>query len=175
MRRMAGRALRITSRIVFFICGTGSLLNGVPYALLRGAELPVQSEWVIFAVALGVIGLFSLVVAVLPRAWIAKFCHTERDDDRLFFAPLKLLGGLAVVFYVLAVVAYFAPHSWNLNAQLMLALCPMYFVKMAIDPSPRQIFLMLAPINAAVYGALGAMLGYAGLAFRGRSRIHSSA
>ena len=62
---MAGRAIRITSRIVFIICGLVSLFTGVPYVILRGAELPVQSEWVIFVVALAFVGLFSVAVALL--------------------------------------------------------------------------------------------------------------
>ncbi|HEY3973826.1 MAG TPA: hypothetical protein VGM18_12540 [Candidatus Sulfotelmatobacter sp.] len=166
---MAGRAARITSRIVFFVCALISLVTVYPYALLRGAELPVQSEWVIFVVALSVVGFFSLAMAVSPRSWIAKVCNKNRDDARLYSAPLKLLGGFAAIFYLAALVAYFAPHAWNLNPQLMLALCPMYFVKMTIDPSPLSIFLLLAPMNAAVYGALGVTLGYAVLAFRARA------
>jgi hypothetical protein len=165
---MAGRAIRITSRVVFFVCGLISLLTGVPYAMLQGADLPVQSEWVMFVVALALVGLFSLAVALLPRSWLAKACRKDRDEERVFTAPLKLLGGFAAISYLLALVAYFAPHSWNLNSQLMLALCPMYFVKMTIDPSPVSIFFLLAPMNAAVYGSLGVTLGYAGLAFRGR-------
>lgn len=168
MRRVAGRAIRITSRIVFFGCGLISLLTGVPYAILRGVDLPVQSEWVIFVVALALVGLFSLTAALLPRSLMAKVSRKDRDDERLFSTPLKLLGGCAVISYLLALVAYFAPHSWNLNPQLMLALCPMYLVKMTFDPSPISIFLLLAPMNAAVYGSVGVALGYAGLAFRGR-------
>ena len=168
MRPMAGRAIRITSRVVFFVCGLISLLTGVPYAMLQGADLPVQSEWVMFVVALALVGLFSLAVALLPRSWLAKACRKDQDDERVFTAPLKLLGGFAAISYLLALVAYFAPHGWNLNSQLMLALCPMYFVKMTIDPSPLSIFFLLAPMNAAVYGSLGVTLGYAGLAFRGR-------
>lgn len=136
--------------------------------MLQGADLPVQSEWVIFFVALALVGFFSLAVALLPRSWIAKACRKDRDDERVFSAPLKLLSGFAAIFYLLALMAYFAPHSWNLNPQLMLALCPMYFVKLTIDPSPASIFFFLAPMNAAVYGALGATLGYAGLVLRGR-------
>jgi len=132
----------------------------------RGEDLPVQSEWIIFAIALALVGVFSVMLAVLPRSWIARACKKDRDDEQLFSAPLKLLGGFAAIFYVLALVAYFAPHSWNLNPQLMLLLCPMYLVKMTIDPSPVAIFFLLAPMNAAVYGALGATLGYARLAFR---------
>jgi len=168
MRLVAGRAIRITSRIVFFGCGLISLLTGVPHAMLRGVDLPVQSEWVIFVVALALVGLFSLALALLPRSLIAKVCKKDRDDERLFSTPLKLLGGFAAISFLLALVAYFAPHSWNLNPQLMLALCPMYVVKMTFDPSPISIFLLLAPMNAAVYGSLGVTLGYAGLAFRGR-------
>ena len=73
---------------------------------------------------------------VLPRSWIAKACKKDRDDARLFSAPLKLLGSFAALFYVLALVAYFAPHNWNLSSQLMLMVCPMYLVKMTIDPPP---------------------------------------
>jgi hypothetical protein len=168
MRPMAGRALRIASRILFLVCGLVSLLNGVPYAMLRGAELPVQSEWVVFVVALALVGLFSLAVALLPRSWIATLCRRDRDDERLFSVPLRLLGVFAAISYLLAVSAFFAPRSWNLDPQLMLALCPMYFLKMTIDPPPVTILFLLAPMNAAVFGSAGVMLGYAGLAFRGQ-------
>jgi hypothetical protein len=134
--------------------------------MLRGAELPVQSEWVIFVVALTLVGLFSVTLAVLPRSWIAKACRKDRDDEQLFSAPLKWLGGFAAISYLLALVAYLAPHRWNLNPQLMLSLCPLYFVKMTIDPSLVTTFFLLAPMNAAVYGSLGVALGYAWLAFR---------
>lgn len=165
---MAGRALRITGRIAFLLCGLISLLTAVPYVMLRGAELPVQSEWVIFVIVLALVGVFSVTIAVLPRSWIAKTCKKDRNDEQLFSTPLKLLGGFAAISYVVAVVVYFAPHRWNLDTQLMLLLCPMYFLKMAIDPPPLTVFFLLAPMNAGVYGALGATLGYVLLAFRGR-------
>jgi hypothetical protein len=165
---MPGRAVRIAGRIAFLVCGLISLLTAVPYVMLRGVGLPVQSEWVIFVAALALVGVFSVTVAVLPRSWIAKACKKDRDDEQLFSAPLRLLGGFAAISYVLALVAYLAPHRWNLDPQLMFSLCPMYFVKMTFDPSPVAIFFMLAPMNAAVYGALGVTLGYALLAFRRR-------
>jgi hypothetical protein len=162
---MTGRAVRITSRIVFIVCGLVSLVTGVPYAMLRGVDLPVQSEWVTFVIALGLLGLFSLAVGFLPRSWMARICRKDRDDERLFSVPLKRVASFAAVFYLVALVAYLAPHSWNLSPQLMLALCPMYLVRMTFDPSPAAIFLLLAPMNAAVYGALGIVLGYVVLAF----------
>jgi hypothetical protein len=168
---MHGRAIRITARIVFFVCGVTSLLTGAPYVLLRGVDLPVQSEWVVFVGVLGLVGVFSLAVAVLPRSWIARACKKDRDDTQLFSTPIKLLGYFAAISYLVALVAYFAPHSWNLDPQLMIVLCPLYFVKMTFDPPLIAAFFLLAPMNAAVYGSLGLTVGYAWLAFRkGRSR-----
>ena len=165
---MPGRAIRTTSRIAFLLCGLISLFTAAPYALLRGVDLPVQSEWIIFVVALALVGVFSVVVGLLPRSRIAKACKKDRDDAQLFSAPLKLLGGFAALFYLVAVVAYLAPHRWNLDPQLMLSLCPMCLLRMTFDPPPAAIFLLLAPMNAAVYGALGLTLGYAWLAFAKR-------
>ena len=116
--------------------------------MLQGEDLPVQSEWVIFVVVLALVGVFNLTLALLPRSWIAKACKKDRDDEQLFSVPLRLLGGFAATSYVLALAAYFVPHRWNLDPQLMLSLCPMYLVRMTIDPSPVAIFFLLAPMNA---------------------------
>jgi hypothetical protein len=166
---MSGRGIRATARIVFLLCGLTSLLTGVPYVMLQGVGLPVQSEWILFVVALALVGVFSVALAVLPRSWIAKACKKDRDDERLFSAPLKLLGGLAAIFYLVALVAHLAPHRWELNPQLMFLLCPMYFLKMTFDPSLVSVFFLLAPMNAAVYGALGLTLGYLWMALRKRA------
>jgi hypothetical protein len=80
-----------------------------------------------------------------------------------------MLGAFAAIAYLVALVAYLAPHSWNLNPQLMFALCPMYFLRMNFDPSLVLTLFLLAPMNAAVYGALGSTFGYAWLAFRKRA------
>lgn len=165
---MAGRAIRITARVVFFVCGLISLFTGVPYAMLRGVDLPVQSEWTIFVFALALVGFFSVAISVLPRSWVAKVCRKDRDDERLYSAPLKSVGAFAAISYLVALVAYFAPHTWNLTPQLMLALCPMYLVRLTFDPAPVSIFFLLAPMNAAVYGSVGLTLEYVWLAFSRR-------
>jgi hypothetical protein len=144
-------------------------LTCAPYALLRGVDLPVQSEWVTFVSVLVLVGVFSVVMAVLPRSWMAKLCRKDRDDERLFSVPLKMLGSFAGIFYIVAVVAYLAPQRWELNPQIMLSLCPMYLVRMTFDPSLAEIVFLLAPMNAAVYGSVGLGLGYGWLAFRKRA------
>jgi hypothetical protein len=170
IRVMSARAIRVASRIAFFLCGATSLFSAVPFVMLRGAELPAQSEWVVFVAALALVALFSVTVAVLPRSWIAKACRRDWDDEQLFLSPLKWLGGFAATAYLVALVAYLAPHSWDLDARLMFALCPFYFVRMSFDPSLAATFFLLAPLNAGVYGSLGLLLGYAGLAF-GKRRL----
>lgn len=170
IRRMAGRRLRVFSRVLVAICGLVSLVTAAPYAMLQGISLPYQSEWVIFVVALGLAGIFALMLAVARRAWIAKVCNLGRDDKRLFSEPLKWLAGVAAVFYLVAVFAYFAPHTWNLNPQVMLAVCPMYLLKMTFDPSPALVFFLLAPMNAAVFGSVGVVMGLVTLGFRARGR-----
>jgi hypothetical protein len=162
---MSGRAIGTVSRIAFFVCGGTSLFTGFPYLMLQGIDMPVHRAWFLFPVALGLVGVFGVMVAVLPRSWIAKACKSDRDDQRLFSAPLKSLGVFAAISYLLALLAYLAPHSWDLNPTLMLSLCPLYFVKLAFDPTLAAVFFMLAPMNAAAYGALGVTLGYGWLAF----------
>ena len=163
---MAGGAIRTTSRIAFFLCGLISLFTGVPFLMMRGTELPVQSERVIFVAILGLVGVFSVTLAALPRSWIAKVCKKDRDDQQLFLEPLKMARRLRGNFISPALVAYLAPHRWNLDPQLMFSLCPLYFVKMTFDPSLVTTFFLLAPMNAGVYGSLGLTLGYTWLAFR---------
>ena len=158
MRRMARRLVTVPARIMFIVCGLTTLVTGVPYVILRGANLPVA--------AFAILGMFSFLAGVLPRSWISAASKTPRDQDRLFSVPLTALGIFAVVFYLVAVFAFYAPHSWNLNPQIMFALCPLYFVKMTIDPLPVSVFFIFAPMNAAVYGSLGVIVGYARLRFQ---------
>jgi hypothetical protein len=165
---MSARAIRVTSRVGFVGCGLVSLFTSVPYLMLRGIGLPIQSEWSVFVVALALLGILSLAVGVLPRAWIARACKQGGEEVWVFSAPLKMLCAFAASAYLVAIFAFFAPHTWNLNPQLMLALCPMYFVKMTIDPSPWSVYCLLAPMNAAVFGSVGVVVGYGLLVFRGR-------
>lgn len=165
---MTGRGLRITSRIVFFLCGLVSLVTAVPFAMLRGVGLPYQSEWIIFVLALGMVGGFSVAAAILRNRWIARSCRTKCDDVRIYSTPLKVGAVFASPAYLVAAFAHFVPQAWNLNPQIMLALCPLYLVRMTFDPSAPLVFFLLAPMNAAVYGSLGVLVGYGLLRFNAK-------
>jgi hypothetical protein len=47
----------------------------------------------------------------------------------------------------------------------MLSVCPLYLLRITFDPSLPITFFLLAPMNAAVYGSAGLVVGYALLAF----------
>jgi uncharacterized membrane protein YhaH (DUF805 family) len=137
IRFMSARFFRTTSRIAFFLCGLISLFTGVPFLMLRGAELPVQNEWVIFVAALALVGVFSVALALLPRSWIAKGCNKDPEDKQLFLAPLQWLAAFAAISYFLALVAYLAPQSWNLNPHDVFAV-PVVFREDALRSLARD-------------------------------------
>ena len=175
IRAMTGRSLRVASRLVFFVCGLVSLVTAVPFALLRGVGLPYQSEWIVFVLALGVVGMLAIAVAVMRRRWIASLSKTDGDDARIYSKPLNYAGRFAVIAYFTAVFAHFVPQAWNLNPQIMLALCPLYLVRMTFDPSVPFVLFLLAPMNSAVYGSLGVTVGYAAMMIHLRASGRTSA
>jgi len=143
---MPGRAIRTTARIAFLLCGLISLFTGVPYVMLRGVGLPVQSEWVIFVVALALVAFFSATLCgAAPLLHRKKHARKIGTMNSCFQRPSNCSVAFAAISYVLALVAYLAPHRWNLDPQLMLSLCPMYFVKMTFDPRSWPSFSCLLP------------------------------
>jgi hypothetical protein len=158
---MAGRGVNIAARVVFFLGGVVSLAVAALYAMLRGSDLPRQSEWVIFTVVLGMVGAVNVLAAIFPAAWTARVCRVQ-DKSSLFSLPLRMFGGFAVVAYLVTVGFFFTPHAWNLSGYLWTyLLCPVYIVRETFDPPPVGIFLMLGVIEAAVYGAVGSVLVFA--------------
>lgn len=163
---MSARVLNATARVLFFIGGLVSLAIAAFYTLLRGSDLPRQSEWVIFALVLSVAGVVNIVAAVLPVSWTKKICRIA-DSGSLFSLPLRMFGLFAVFFYFVAVALFFTPHEWNLGGFLWtFLLCPVYIIRGTIDPQPAQLLLLFAPIDAALYGAIGTVVGLAWLSLR---------
>lgn len=162
---MAGRGVNITARVVFFVCGVVSLAVAALYAMLRGSDLPSQGEWVLFTVGLGLAGAVSVLAAVFPVSWTANIGRAK-DKSSLLLRPLQMLGGFAVVGYFATVGLFFTPHEWNLSGYVWtFLLCPVYIVRETFDPSSMGVLLMLAPIDAAVYGAIGTVVAFVREAF----------
>jgi hypothetical protein len=163
---MSNRAINVAARIVFFLSGLISFAVAAPYVLLRGSNLPSQSEWIIMAAVLAVIGAVSILVAILPARWIAWVSRAQDEDSVLSFS-LKMFFLFAVVSYLLTAGLYFTPREWNLEGNLLtFLLCPVYIVRVNFDPAPLLIFGPLGLMNATVYGATGNVFALAWRTFR---------
>jgi len=125
-------------------------------------------KWLLFAVALALIGSLASVIALLPSPWLERVCYSGAATEHRSSIPVKMLAGFAVFSYLLTVGLDFAPLNWHLSANMIYSVCPSCVLTITVDPSFVAGALVLAPLSAAVYGALGALLGYSFLAVRNR-------
>jgi hypothetical protein len=75
---------------------------------------------------------------------------------------LKVALGFALVGYLGAVGLYFAASMLRLSPVLGFAICPAYLLVMIsmTDPSFGAIALIIAPLNAVLYGIVGLLIGF---------------
>lgn len=69
----------------------------------------------------------------------------------------KLIVGCALLGYFAALGLFFA-RSLPVSARLVFAMCPPAIFTAPVDPSLGGVALVLAPLNAVVYGAVGALI-----------------
>ena len=83
----------------------------------------------------------------------------------------------AVFGYLIAVGLCLAPASWPFRSSTVLTICPPIFLTMVsmTDPSLTTVAVILAPLNALVYGIAGFLIGLVvkgvTLALRNRTRL----
>jgi hypothetical protein len=82
---------------------------------------------------------------------------------------LKLSLGLGALSYLITVGLYFVPPFWHLSASAVFAICPACVLTVTVDPSFASVALILAPIDAMVYGAVGLAIGLVAETFRSSS------
>lgn len=87
---------------------------------------------------------------------------------------LKIVFGFAVAGYLVAIGLYFAPTTWHPSPALVLVICPASFLTMIsmTDPSFGGMAIVIAPLNAVLYGVVGllvALVVLEGIANRKRS------
>jgi len=124
--------------------------------------------WTVFSAVLAVVGGLAAIIALLPSSWLDRACKIGPDTQDRSFVPIKFLGGFAGLSYLLIVGLDFAPLTWHPAAQVVYLLCPACVLTVTVDPSFRAVLFGLAPLTAAAYGSLGAVLGYLFLAVRNR-------
>jgi hypothetical protein len=168
IRRMVTGPTRLPSRLALIVCGMISIVLSRTFRLVQGVMHDANVKWSLFSTALILIGSLTVVIALLPSSWLDRACKIGPDTRDGSSLPIKLLGGFAGFSYLLTVGLDLAPLSWHSTAQVVYLLCPACVLTITVDPSFGTVLLGLAPLNAAVYGSLGALLGYFFLAVRNR-------
>lgn len=162
---------KLPFRFTLFFCAIVSLLLSNGYRTIGDFNPPTSSvhvPWWLFSLVLRLVGGFAAILAILPASFVKKYCKIGADGQGAAALPIKLLIRFAVFSFLLTLGLYFVPLSWSPGPKLVFSLCPSCALTFAGDPSFAATLLELAPINAAVYGSLGAALGYIALAIRNR-------
>ena len=163
--------IRVSSRLAVIFCGLITVFLSRPYRMLRGFDAYARTRmpWTAFSAASILIGALAIVLALVPSAWIFKSREIEKRVDAGWSTPIKLLVAFAGCAYLIVVGMYFFPHSWNFTPALAFSVCPACVLTITVDPSFATVVLFLAPLSAAVYGSLGAILGFLGSILESRT------
>jgi len=163
-------ALRdLASRFALFVCGLITFAIGRVYAAwlpLNFANDPTSYESVILIL----VAVLALLISFVPSSWVGKICNIDPTNRRPSSIPIKMLGGFAAFGYVMVAGLALIPPSGHsvVDPSLVFLTCPAFLLTATVDPSLGTVLLLLAPLNAAVYGAFGGILGYVVLALRNR-------
>lgn len=158
---MKGSLIGIPSRTAFFTCGIISFSLSRMYLALVSFDPAFHGSWYSFSAVLMVVGGFAVLIALVPGSWVAKGFKVDLNRNSLL--PLKAMGVSAGAAYAIIVALSLAPHSSTPSPQLVFSVCPACALTITVDPSLPTVLLLLAPLSAAVYGALGGELGYLSL------------
>ena len=161
---MARSLIGIPSRFASLVCGLISLVLSRMYLALQGIDPLSHRSWSLFSAALMVIGGLAIFIALLPGSWVENAFKIEPDKHSL--VPIKMLAGFAVVSYLVILGLFLAPRGWHLSPRFVFSVCPACAMTITEDPSLGTILLGLAPLSAAAYGSLGAVLGYVSMVLR---------
>ena len=157
----------VTARIIFLLCGILSILLGRAYWLLHISGF-VPGAWGLFSAVMIAVGGFGIVVGLLPSRWMRSESKIERDIRRRLQVPLGMLAAFAAASFLMTAALILALQGWHPRPMLIFGACPACVLTVTVDPSPISVLLILAPLNAAVYGSLGGALGYIFVGLRRR-------
>jgi hypothetical protein len=82
----------------------------------------------------------------------------------------KIVIGFAGAGYLVALGMYLAPVTWHFPTGFVLAICPAFLMTTLsmTDPSLAAMVIVIAPLNAILYGVVGVPIGLEVEAFRNR-------
>lgn len=108
----------------------------------------------------------ALILALTPRAWLSAAFGSRARERPIHVLALWSVVIVALVAYVVTLIAYFAPPASRASANVAYSMCPACVLSITVDPSPSAVLLILGPLDATLYGSLGAVSCCAVLALR---------
>ena len=165
---MATGLIRLFPRVALFAFGMTSIILSRAFEFAQVLIPDFHVKWRIFSAVLLVVGGLTVLIALVPSSWLESACKIGPNTQERSSLPIKLLGCFAALSYLLTVGLDLIAPSGHMTPQLAYLLCPACVLTITVDPSLGSVLLMLAPLNAAAYGSLGAVLGYFFLAVRNR-------
>jgi hypothetical protein len=155
---MAIRIQGVASRVAFLLCGVVALRM----SFLLGSLQPLIAENKGLRLSLSVVfllaGVTSLIPGVLPSSRLARLSLRGSSETKPAAQPIKMLLAFATCSYLLLVALTLAGPG-HIPPFLTYMLCPAWTLTITVEPSLASVLLFLAPVNAAIYGSVGAMIG----------------
>jgi hypothetical protein len=159
----------LPSRFGFFICGLITFAVGRVFAAMLHLGFTASAFGRSESVVLTLVAAFTVLIAFAPSSWIGEVCRIDTTNQGSSSTPIKMLGSFAGIAYVVTVgLQLIPPGRHQIDPRLVFLVCPACALTLTVDPSLGTVLVLLAPLNAAVYGAFGGTLGYIVLAIRNR-------
>jgi hypothetical protein len=147
-------------RAAFFICGVMTVLIGRVYGRLQRFAPTSEISWSPFYVVLVIVGVAAICISLLPRAWVRRV--PSEPTKRRRSIPFRFLLAFAAAGLLLVIIFSIIPHqSFEVPMGLLYSICPACVLTVTVDPSLTAVIVALAPLNALVFGAFGAVIGNA--------------
>jgi hypothetical protein len=159
MLQFMSRSKAFVVRITLCVCGVLSILVGRTYGSLRLFYPSDRWVWTVFSVTLVIAGIITLVAGLLPDSWTRAGLGQRLSQGSMLRLAVRLLAVFAAISYgVVALLALLHP-STRLPPVAVYSLCPSCVLTATVDPSLASLLLVLAPLSAAAYGSVGAVIG----------------
>ena len=149
----------ITARLLLLLCGAAAVRISAVCRSLRRFFPDNHESWLALTIILLLAGGVSLLAAVTPRRWVVKMRGADFGRDFPDKLAIRLLLVFATFSYLLVAALTVAGPSLEIPPGILYAVCPACALTITVDPSLISVLLVLAPVNAAVYGAIGATIG----------------
>lgn len=146
----------MVQRVAFFICGVMTVLIGRVYGELRRLPTP-EIAWSPFSYVLLIFGMVAVCISLMPTAWLqGKTAKPGKLKGQS--TALKFLLSFAALGLLFVALFSFVPPSLA-RPLLVYSLCPACVLTVMVNPSLSTALVLLAPLNAFVFGAIGGVVG----------------